>query len=132
MYTNQREIIKEELKIHRVIITIFILFPILVSCTLSSEELEHKQKEQMLTGTWIENKNGCRLYNQMIFLANGNMKAMIGKHQWLDGYYKHLKGDLYDFVVPEPRHHEITLTIHGNQMKMSAAYIDSTCTMIKQ
>ncbi|WP_028778888.1 hypothetical protein [Shimazuella kribbensis] len=113
----------------QIILVICILFPILAACTLNSE---HEQKEKLLIGTWKETENGCRLYNQLVFQENGDLKAMVGRHQWLDGYYEHLKGDLYDLVVPDPRHHEITLKIQGNQMTMSAAYVDYTCTMIKQ
>jgi hypothetical protein len=108
------------------------LFLILVSCSSSLENSDHQVKEKRLVGTWKENENGCRLYNELIFQENDDMKAKIGKHQWLNGYYKHLKGDLYDIVAPKSRHHQITITIQGNQMKMSAAYIDSSCTMIKQ
>ncbi|MCH5586178.1 hypothetical protein MK805_14645 [Shimazuella sp. AN120528] len=115
-----------------IVVLMCMVFLIIVSCSWNREEAEHQQKEKLLVGWWKETKNGCRLYNQMIFKANGDLKAMVGRHQWLAGYYKHVKANLYDIVVPEPRHHEITIKVQGNQMKMSAAYVDYTCTMIKK
>jgi hypothetical protein len=63
----------------------------------------------------------------MIFLENGKLRAMVGRHQWLDGSFEHIKGDLFNIVAPVSRTHEITIKVQGNKMKMSAAYVDYTC-----
>jgi hypothetical protein len=110
----------------RILFFLCIFLPILSSCTSNAE---HQKKEQLLIGHWKEDKYACRLYNEMVFQENGQAKFLVGRHQWLEGSYQHLNGVLYDIVAPKGRHHEITIQVQGNQMKMSAAYVDSFCLM---